>query len=296
MKLDQDTEQFADYLAKKLPTLKVHLQIPRSSRCGEINIKLVGVQQVLEHYEWVASWTDKKECEVQSRDWDTTKASLQRLRSQLRGASKSGGKDDILVACDRVREWGGDRNADVGANEFLTGLADNGQLPRYLRKTKAAFDLTKDDPKKLHVVQRMNAMLTKVHALLAEDGLPIYDSRVAGAIATLAELYRREAGLTSLPEAIRFPTTGEARRRVRHFLPDARDTSHIYYGTANIERSTRRWTLAKWRLGRLLRHVLSNTDIFKKEGGLASRCHALEASLFMIGYDPVCLLTEQHKS
>lgn len=43
-------------------------------------------------------------------------------------------------------------------------------------------------------IGRMNSTLAKVHALYATDGLPIYDSRVAGAVASLVELWEREHG------------------------------------------------------------------------------------------------------
>jgi hypothetical protein len=293
MPLDKETKLFADYLSCRLPYISIHLQILPSSRCGEIDKRLTGVEAVLENYQWSANWTDKNGRSVSSRDWETTKCSLRRLKSQLRTASSTGTEDNILAACDRVLRWGGDRNAKVGANLFLTGFDQPGQLGTYLRETKAAFDLTKDDPEQLRAVHKMNAMLSKVHALMADDGLPIYDSRVSGAIATMAELYRREKGLTSLPESIRFPATGGPRRRVGHFLPDAVDTCHINYSSKNTARI---WTLAKWRLGRIFRQVLSqNLALFKNEGDIASRCHALEASLFMIGYDPSCLLTEAHR-
>lgn len=135
-------------------------------------------------------------------------------------------------------------------------------------------------------VKRMTSMLTKVHALYAHDGLPIYDSRVAAAISSLAELYRRTVLQGSrLPEELRFPSVGghNSRRRVHRIFVDADDPGTIHYGMPS---SALRWSAAKWRLGRLLKQVLLlKPQLFSGEGTTPDRIHALEAVLFMIGYD-----------
>lgn len=61
-------------------------------------------------------------------------------------------------------------------------------------------------------IEEMNSMLTKVHAFFALDGLPIYNSRVAAAIATLIELWRTESGRIqqTLPDPLKFPALSKA--------------------------------------------------------------------------------------
>jgi hypothetical protein len=65
-------------------------------------------------------------------------------------------------------------------------------------------------------------MLAKLHALRATGGLPIYDSRVAAAIATLAQRWRFDANLpaTRLPTELIFPAA-DRRRTVLCKFPNA---------------------------------------------------------------------------
>src|SRR6185312_17000697 len=55
-------------------------------------------------------------------------------------------------------------------------------------------------------VRFMGSMLSKVHALNAKDGLPIYDSRMAAAISALAETHRRDVLRSpNMPTELSFP-------------------------------------------------------------------------------------------
>jgi hypothetical protein len=94
-----------------------------------------------------------------------------------------------------------------GAVPFLRELADQNTLLAYLAATRADLALsTAQLGAPLHV-KKMNSMLTKVHAMASEDGLPIYDSRVAAAIAALVEVWRRVQGTSAspLPALLTFP-------------------------------------------------------------------------------------------
>lgn len=131
-------------------------------------------------------------------------------------------------------------------------------------------------------------MLTKVHALYADDGLPIYDSRVAAAIASLVEMWRNLNGLCSnvLPKALTFPATLPSRTVTRLF-PCAQNPGVMTYGASG---TAAEWSGAKIRLGWLLQLVLSkNPSLFGHMKSMSERMRAFEAALFMIGYDVKCL-------
>jgi len=141
-------------------------------------------------------------------------------------------------------------------------------------------------------VQMMNSMLTKVHALAASDGLPIYDSRVAVAIASLVELYRRQnpCQWTQVPENLRFPSLDRTRDVTACFAQALSHGSCAQRGP----NTTRPWASAKVRLGWLLNASLEKSQQLSSEelGGetMRGRMHAFEAGLFMIGYDARCLV------
>jgi hypothetical protein len=148
-------------------------------------------------------------------------------------------------------------------------------------------------------------MLTKVHALAANDGLPIYDSRVAVAVATLVQVWLscRRRALRRIPPSLRFPSADPAR-----------DVAALFVGafshgsvTARTAAASRAWTRTKIRLGWIIAEVLLRAPTLlldpplarapiaspRPVGGTdwpsADRMHAFEAALFMMGYDARCL-------
>lgn len=106
---------------------------------------------------------------------------------------------EALSACKRILVWGGDRRPTEGALPLLEAQQD---LLGYLHAVKASLSLdTAVVPPggTFPTVLAMNSMLTKVHAFISADGLPIYDSRVAGAAASLVEAWRQEEGTAHAP-------------------------------------------------------------------------------------------------
>ena len=165
-------------------------------------------------------------------------------------------------------------------------------LCRYLRDAGDAFALdTADVDAIVPPVELLNSMLTKVHALYAADGLPIYDSRVAAAIASLVEMWRVATGKSGdpLPAMLAFPATA-ASRTVRGLFPHANAPGVMAYGTPE---TAGQWASAKVRLAWIMESVLGRLpELFTgccPVPSPADRIHAFEASLFMVGYNVTCL-------
>ncbi len=222
-------------------------------------------------------------------NWAETCATLAQLSADLCLAVNTGNQDDAFAACKEILRWGGNRNPTVGALPFLTSKCVAQSLCNYLQSCKAAFVLNEADTTLLMPpVENMNAMLTKVHALNADDGLPIYDSRVAAAIGSLVEGWRVSACITDpVPAELAFPSTA-INRTVWRLFPDAQSPGHITYtGPDDILN----WAVAKVRLGWLLEALANRSGTALKGLGatVPQRMRALEAALFMIGYDVRCL-------
>lgn len=286
---------FARWLAEVLPRLTVHLRINGSARTpGGVAIDAVGVEAVLHAYQWRAEWEGSDGTRVVSLDWPNTKRSLAQLGRQLREAVGSGDDDATLIVCERIIQWGGERNRATGARPFLNRLVREGRLAAYIAQAGRFLSLDHAELPLGTSIELMNSMLTKVHSLYAADGLPIYDSRVAAATSALAEAYRRSAMLNSaMPEELRFPGVGGSdrksrlSRRVRRLFPEADEPGSVPYASSQ---ATARWTNAKWRAGKVLRSVVrAEPRLLADEGGEAERMHALEAAFFMIGYDVLAL-------
>jgi hypothetical protein len=280
-----DVIKFTDWLANRHRTLSIGIDI-KSSRFvpGGIRADLTGLDALLPHYRW-RTWG------CVSGDWPETQRCLQKRRAALRQAIEARDEDAVLEACRCILAWGGDRNSRAGALPYLSGLHGKGTLSDYLDGARRAFALdsaviNKSRPQ----ADKMNSMLTKVHALASADGLPIYDSRVAAAIAALVELWRREEGRECgpLPWELVFPATMSDRSAL-YLFDDAQDPGVMSYAPAKVAETAARWSGAKIRLGWLLNGILEkDAGMFVTEEE-RDRMHAFEASLFMIGYDVACL-------
>lgn len=286
---DEQVISFIDWMGACLTEMEVHLVIPPSRRFvpAGLNIKTVGIAAVTAAYMWRTSGTD-------SGDWKSTRTRCVNLSNALRDNVAAGDHDGTLTAAWDIIAWGGG-NKVKGAYPFLVGLGDN--LVSYLRETKQAFTLaTADTWSIVPPVKAMNSMLTKVHAFLSTDGLPIYDSRVAVAMATFVEAWRQEtldADLladTPIPDVLHFPTVpsrNALRTSVLRRFYDARRPAHL--SAYNMD-TAMAWSSGKIRLGWLLEAILrQHPAMFAGEEGMAGRMRAVEAGLFMIGYDVKCL-------
>lgn len=278
-----EVESFVDWLVTNLPELTFKLNFKASKFVpGGVVAEVHGFEHVIEHYRWKASWQDNNQSSVESASWSETRYSLGLLRKWLSSAVKAGDEQQTLQACLQVLRWGGVR----GAIPFLHRLATKGELVGYLQKmaglisldgTNALSDLDTSS------VERFDAGLTKIHALLDTSGSPIYDSRVGAAIAMLYSLFRQQLGGSRKP-MLAFPS-GAARGS------QIRNPGVLFNGLAAPQFSAidyAEWARSQVRLGWIIRAVLERTEWFADQGAMPARCHAFEASLFMLGYDLRC--------
>lgn len=287
-----DVSAFVTWLVDGLPKLKVRLRFAHSQFVtGGIDQEVVGIEAVLAHYRWRARWFDKRTSEwIVSDDWVTTRTSLARLGRWLRESVANGDEASAGAAAHEVLRWGGVR----GAIPFIDGKVRHNAWCAYLIELAPFFELDGQHTlESLHArnVQRFDSGLTKIHALLDITGSPIYDSRVGAALAMLYEMFRREAGFqVETPAASRFPV-GQARgAQIRNpgELGLGYAVSPQFYTPQVQYHDWARWQL---RAGWIIRAVLEASELFANEsvsegqGGIAARCHAFEAALFMIGYD-----------
>lgn len=281
-----DVSAFIEWLQATLGHLPVHLRLRRSKQVkGGLDLQVVGLEQVHAAYRWGAGWQDYQTGQwVASTDWASTKVSLDLLRSRLASVLVSGCDEAAYNACRAVLQWGG----VWGAVPFLGELRRKRKLVEYLNACRPLFSL--DTDQKLsdlneRSIQRFDAGLTKIHALIDTTGSPIYDSRVGAAIAMLYARYRENAqGRAQL----KFPS-GAARGK------QIRDPGELGYAAApqffTSKVSDHIWARSQVELGWIIQAVLERMPAMFS-GSLAERSHCFEAALFMIGYDLRCLVPD----
>ena len=278
-----EVESFITWLAANLPTLTFKLRFKASKFVpGGLMADVQGFEQVLEQYRWKASWQDANQSAVDSQSWAETQRSLGQLREWLTGAVDSGSDQQALQACLQILRWGGVR----GAIPFLHRLAAKGEMSGYLKKMARLMSLDGDnDLNDLDAisVERFDAGLTKIHALLDPSGSPIYDSRVGAAIGMLYSLFRQQWTGSGKP-LLAFPSGGARGSQIRN--PGAFTGCLAAPQFSALDYA--QWARWQVRLGWIIRALLERTGWFADQGALPARCHAFEASLFMLGYDLRC--------
>ena len=205
---------------------------------------------------------------------------LEALRQDLLAA----GSDDkrMLLAAVDVMAWGGvtARNA--------AWLADNrAGLGRMVQVVKDALSANDPDASVLRSPSlRFNSGMTKVYSLICPDFI-IYDSRVAAALGMLVVKYCQAKDIEEVPEALRFPWAAAKEDKLAR-LPKRRDPST---GTLRFKRLRSGshhalWNMrASWVLSQVLAHPLAAGSPFQSLAAPENPLRALEAALFMIGYD-----------
>lgn len=308
---DEHVQGFIWWAAKCLPAINVHILISPSGtgkaegkRGPGVNKKIMRFDQIVESYHWRSVWTNKDGEQIFSDDWPSSLKSLNMLSKWIRDEVDQGSNFGALAAAKAIVQWGGDiasqRTTPKGAIPFLQSLEN---LCAYFAATRSSMQLDHADIHSATNVLEMNAMLTKVHALLSVDGLPIYDSRVAGAIGVLVERYRQSLDnpWTALPELLTFRATDRANVKRRVIRLSDRGIPVLDPGVMdrqNKPKCARDWASAKVRLAWLLVEILNASDKLGNpvispsitlDGSLTSRMHAFEAGLFMLGFDVDCL-------
>ncbi|MBN3786473.1 hypothetical protein [Burkholderia sp. Ac-20353] len=282
--------EFVTWLVEHLPTLPVHLRFARSKFVpGGLDIRVNGIEAVLAQYCWRSMWIDPDtERRIESQDWTTTRASLQRLSVMLREAVANGNDERAGAVAREILRWGG----VFSAIPFIESKVRQRAFCTYLQSLAPLFALdgsqTTDD---LHTrnVERFDAGLTKVHALFDTTGSPIYDSRVGAALAMLYELFRRDAErIGARYDPLGFPS-GQARGAQIRDPGDLGFTAAPQFYTNQVPREC--WARWQVRAGWIIRAVLERKALFASEphvdgaDPIAAQSHAFEAALFMIGYD-----------
>ena len=278
-----EIESFIAWLATNLPRLTFKLRFKSSPLVpGGLTADVQGIEQVLGHYRWKASWQDSHQRPVDSQTWAETQRSLGQLRQWLTSAVKRGDEQQALQACLQILRWGGVR----GAIAFLHRLAARGELSRYLQKMAGLMSLDGDhdlDDLDASSVERFDAGLTKIHALFDSSGSPIYDSRVGAAIGMLYSLFRQQWTGGGKP-LLAFPSGAARGNQIRNPGAFLNGLATPQFSSISYEA----WARWQVRLGWIIRALLERTGWFTEQGALPARCHAFEASLFVLGYDLRC--------
>lgn len=205
---------------------------------------------------------------------------LTALRKSLENIN--GNDNRALDAALDVMSWGG-----VSAGNASWLKANKEGLASLLEAVQVAMDSGDELAPVLRSKHlRFNSGMTKVYSLLCKNFV-IYDSRVAAALGWMVVKYCQSQGLPKVPQALCFPWAAAKE------APNATAPKRRNPGIGNLEFKGLRsgahhalWNLrANWVLSAVLAHSAAKGSPFHSVGAPHDPLRALEAALFMIGYD-----------
>jgi len=130
--------------------------------------------------------------------------------------------------------------------------------------------------------------MSKVYSLVCDD-FAIYDSRVAAALCRAVVLFCRETGRNGVPAELNFPWAA-AKSSPNAANPPVRNAAQDGYAFQRLVRGRPYvvWNMkASWLLAAVASHRTTQRSAFARLDSPAQRLRAVEAALFMFGYDLV---------
>ena len=231
--------------------------------------------EAYDKFEWPFSVRISGQSSVSRRTRDENVAELDRLSSLLRQAASQLNKCAFLEAAVAVVEWGGVRQN----RKKLKALEPDALT--VVCEDAARLDPVQADLGQLGDVRHLNAGFSKIHALLIDD-FPMYDSRVACALASLVRRYCEEKGRIQVPQELALsipPARGRFPRNPRNPSHGTLRFRDMRWGDAKQYASSN--VIAAW----LLRALADHGEFGDLEPD--QRLRALQSAMFMLGYRPV---------
>lgn len=265
--------EFCDWFSVRLESTEL-AHSWKDRRTGQI-VRFQHIYDAYKQYAWPFNLRLPDQPSFFGRSFNENHKALTTLQTGLRDAVTRKHDDmDTLCWSHAVLRWGG---VFPGNGKWLTEHKDG--LADYFDIRVACLGSCADDSA-MNEFTRFNSGMTKIYSLLADDFI-IYDTRVAAALGWVVVKYCREQGFHEVPGGLRFPC-GAAKEAQDMLRPKQRNPSE---GNLRFPRLQPGVEHARWnlRVSWLLSEVISKTQsAFKK---LDDPLRALEAALFMIGYD-----------
>ena len=255
---DEQVSQFIQWMADRIDKPQIfkyyHNKNKRDWECSSIF-------NAYEKYEW------------NGKDFCTTKEKLDKCSGTLNESLNTNREDVCKTVCKNILEWGGVQRGNMAK---LEKIHEEG-LVKYLSKVKG--QLTAEEPDFSGVV--ISSGFSKIYSLLL-DHFIIYDSRVAAALGYFVRFYCEEMHLSEVPESQKVPEPlrfAHCASRGTH----RRNPSKGLYLFPIMQRN--KYVMYNLRASWLLQEVVNRPSHRFYQLPEKQRLRALEAALFMIGYE-----------
>lgn len=229
----------------------------------------VSLYNAYENYDWPSKAKLADGSIRHTRTFDQTAALFDEFGKEIRIAMKTGNEKLFLTTAKGIAKWGGINNLKIAAPEEVSSSAER-------------LDPKNADTDDLKGFKCMGAGYSKIYSAMIDD-FPIYDSRVACALTSLIWLFCKDRQLGLVPPLLSLgippgrSDAGESRNPSDSLykFPNIRGAQYRKHADSNLKAAWILWKLAEIEEGDF-------SKVCRKR-----RVRALEAALFMIGYQPL---------
>jgi hypothetical protein len=268
---DIEVIEFGSWVANRLDC-EGSLPHEYNDRKHKVNWRCDSLYSAFEAYFWPFSC---KSLNLRGKTFSESKRVLDELQGRLRNAVAVDASVTAASACIEILEWGG----VTGGN--ARWISENAhRIGRILSDDSKLLTQPEPTPETLENLHRFNSGFAKIYSLLLED-VVIYDGRVGAALGALVRDWCLESDRGTVPITLCFPW-GSPKEGKSPKAPKQRNpsTKELCFPKLKPGATHALWALrSSWLLGSVL---TSRPNKFSLN---SSPLRALEASLFMIGYD-----------
>jgi hypothetical protein len=238
------------------------------------------IYSAFENYVWAFKHSDPvKNISIKGKTFNDSFESLQLLSSGLRKSIENGDNEACKKYCYSILEWGGVLSKN---DQRITRLGND--ICRYLNSTRDIFtsDLALTDYYNEDII--MNSGFTKIYSLYIDDFV-IYDGRVGAALGLLVRMFCEDSKLKAVPAELAF-AWGKGKESIyQNSCENRRNPSKESYRFPELLNNSKRHIENNIRANWLLREIIDETESKFSNLDKSIQMRALEAALFMIGYD-----------
>lgn len=229
------------------------------------------------NYKWSFHCNDSKGNIIKGNSFLDSKKILDECSDKLRTSLYTNNDEACFLACKQILEWGGVTNKNVDRISSMENCCD------YFKYAIKALEIDNDLEGYINTDIIMNSGFTKIYSLIIDDFI-IYDSRVGAALGLLVKCFCEETNREKIPEELLFAWGIKRMTLCGQTAENPRNPSNHIYNFPLIS-SSKIHIMNNIRANWLLKEILNKTN--SKFNCLAEgmALRALEAALFMIGYE-----------
>lgn len=237
------------------------------------------IYSAYENYCWRFSYHDpESEEKVSGYTFAESAKVLSGLSQGLKQSLQDSDSDNCRKYCRSILQWGG---VLVNNDKRIDGLGI--EICDYFEKIKnnLSDDRSSDDYYQPKMI--MNAGFTKIYALYIDDFI-IYDGRVGAALGFLVRRYCEDFLLAKVPDELSFAWGKGKESSYKQRAENRRNPGTVRYDFPELYNNPKRHTENNIRANWLLKEIADQTESKFNKLNSDLKMRAIEAALFMIGY------------